>query len=261
VCGSSTYNFNSSLKNTYRKHAKRLRRTGEGVQENEDSSQGSEETHSFYIMGDGPCVETPPHAVNIWSAWLFIYLTIRLTKFLDQIEEEFPFFPTLHRILASRPNITPIVITTALGPQGPKTVWYQPPDNNGNTDDNRNIDPQLLNEPATVQVAPPTPQRERSFGNDVGGLVNAKKMRTPGPQHGPKPSSASREAIENAYKTISKLPQKRSLADTLMEIQRYIIYCVVVIFSYLFLGRILPPRRLKIEAAPTLSCVSRLLMR
>jgi hypothetical protein len=101
--------------------------------------------------------------------------------------------------LASRPNITPIVITTALGPQGPKTVWYQPPDNNSN------IDPQLLrlNEPVTV--APPTPQQERSFGNDAGGSVNTKKMRTPGPQHGPKPSSASREAIENAYKTISKL--------------------------------------------------------
>ncbi|KAF8811785.1 hypothetical protein BYT27DRAFT_7208178 [Phlegmacium glaucopus] len=70
-----------SLKTVYKKHAKRLHQTGEGVQENEDGSQGSEETLSFYIMGDGPCVETPPHAVNIWK----------------EIEKEFPFFPTLHR--------------------------------------------------------------------------------------------------------------------------------------------------------------------
>ncbi|KAF8814097.1 hypothetical protein BYT27DRAFT_7250358 [Phlegmacium glaucopus] len=110
-----------SLKTVYKKHAKRLRQTGEGVQENEDGLQGSEETLSFYIMGDGPCVETPPHAVNIWK----------------EIEKEFPFFPTLHRIWASHPNVTPIVITTALGPQGSKTVWYQPPDENRNTAINR----------------------------------------------------------------------------------------------------------------------------
>jgi hypothetical protein len=184
-------------------------------------------------MGDGPCVETPLHAVNMGSAWLFFYfyLTINLNDFPEQIEEEFPFFPTLHRILASRPNVTPIVITTALGLQGSKTVWYQPPDRNTVTDDNSNIDPQLLNEPTTT-VAPPTPQRERSFGNDAGGLVNANpqgpnamKTRTPGPQRGPKPSSVSREAIENSSsKAVSKLPQKRSLADTLMEIQRCIFF-------------------------------------
>jgi hypothetical protein len=134
--------------------------------------------------------------------------------------------------LASRPNVTPIVITTALGPQGSKTVWYQPPDNISNTNDNSNIDPQLLNEPVAAG-APLTPQRERSFGNDAAGLMNANphgpypsqvvntiKTKTPGPQRGPRASSGSRDAIENACKAVSKLPQKRSLADTLMEIQR-----------------------------------------
>lgn len=60
------YTSGSSLKNVYKKHVKRLCRTGEGT----------EETLLFYIMGDGPCVETPPHAVNIWSAWLTFYLSI-----------------------------------------------------------------------------------------------------------------------------------------------------------------------------------------
>ncbi|KIK00664.1 hypothetical protein K443DRAFT_132596 [Laccaria amethystina LaAM-08-1] len=112
-----------SLKNVYKRHAKQLRRTGEGVQENEEGAQGGEETLSFYIMGN------------------------------EEIEEDFPFFPTLHCIWASHPNVTPIVITTALGPQGSKTVWYQPPNNNNSADDNSNIDPWLLNEPVAT-VAP-----------------------------------------------------------------------------------------------------------
>ena len=164
---------------------------------------------------------------------IFIYLSIGLIDFQEQIEEEFPFFPALHRILASCPNVTPIIITTALGPQGSKTVWYQPPDNNSNTDDNSNIDPQLLNEPVAT-VEPLTPQQERSFGDDAGALVNAMKTRTPGSQRGPKPSSISRNAIENARKAVSKLPQKRSLADTLMEIQRYVIFHHDCCYHFLF---------------------------
>ncbi|KAH9971582.1 hypothetical protein BGW80DRAFT_1460533 [Lactifluus volemus] len=199
------------LTNCYKKHAKRLHQTGEGV-DNNNGSQGSEETLSFYIMGDGPCVKTPPHAVNIWK----------------QIEQEFPFFPTLHRIFASRPNVTPIVVTTALGPQGQKTVWYQPPD------DNSNIDPELLKESVPPAAGHLMPQRECSFGNYASGFVNTdppspepasqavniKKSATPGPQRGPKPSMVSRDAMENARKAVAKLPQKRSIADTLMEIQR-----------------------------------------
>jgi hypothetical protein len=60
-----SYNSGSSLKNVYKKHVKRLRRTGEGVQENEDGSQGTEESLSFYIMGDGPCIKTPLHASTL----------------------------------------------------------------------------------------------------------------------------------------------------------------------------------------------------
>jgi hypothetical protein len=57
-------------------------------------------------------------------------------NFAEEIERAFPFFPRRHAIFASRPNVTPICITTALGPSGRSTVWYQPPDHL--------IDPQLL---------------------------------------------------------------------------------------------------------------------
>lgn len=56
-----------SLTKVYAKHAKRLRATGEGVADNSDEAPGSEGTLKFYIGGEGPCVETPHYARNIWS--------------------------------------------------------------------------------------------------------------------------------------------------------------------------------------------------
>jgi hypothetical protein len=64
------------------------------------------------------------------------------------MEKAFPFFPCLHAILASCPNVTPICITTPLGPNGHSTVWYQPPDHV--------IDPQLLAS-STAPVLPKGP--------------------------------------------------------------------------------------------------------
>ena len=91
----------------------------------------------------------------------------------------------------------------------------------------------MLNESGITMAQ--MPQREWSFGDDGSGLVNANPnpapqvvntmnlnvpAKTPGPQHGPKPSSASCDAIENAHKAVSKLPQKCSFADTMLEIQQ-----------------------------------------
>lgn len=107
----------------------------------------------------------------------------------------------------------------------------------------------MLKESAPSAAGHPTPQRERFFGNNASGFVNVdvpgpelasqavniEKSNTPGSQRGPKPSMVSRDAIENACKAISKLPQKRSLADTLMEIQWYFFYPFLIFtFSYFF---------------------------
>jgi hypothetical protein len=54
------------LVKTYRKHAGRLKQTGEGVGAN--STDGAEETLDFYIPQDGPDHSTPTTAVNLWSA-------------------------------------------------------------------------------------------------------------------------------------------------------------------------------------------------
>jgi len=151
-----------------------------------------------------------------------------ITISLEQIEKDFKFFPRLHQIFTSRPNVTPIVITTALGPHGRKTVWYQPPDD-GTTQ-----------APASGPLPPSNPihSPSRAFGTDVTPAVvnqtGAAPISTPVPpatfpdnsvapppsgQHAPKSSAISREAIEKARSYIEKVPQKRTLLDTLIEIQ------------------------------------------
>ncbi|KAF9232460.1 hypothetical protein BU15DRAFT_81226 [Melanogaster broomeanus] len=69
-----------------------------------------DEYFDCYIPVSGPDVTTTTEAQSIW----------------DEIVEAFPFFPALHRIFSTRPNVTPIAITTGVGPHGKKTVHFQP---------------------------------------------------------------------------------------------------------------------------------------
>ena len=126
------YKLYFRLTRVYWKHADRLRQTGEGVENNDSSDQeGQERVLDFYIPGSGPTGSTPAFAVNVWGelSACFKHLNVEFIAFLEQIKQAFPFFPCLHAIFATRLNVTPICVTTALGPNGHSTVWYQPPDN------------------------------------------------------------------------------------------------------------------------------------
>jgi hypothetical protein len=46
---------------------------------------------------------------------------------LEQIINDFPYFPELHCLLSTSPNFNPPAVTTGVGPQGHKTVHYQAP--------------------------------------------------------------------------------------------------------------------------------------
>jgi hypothetical protein len=156
-------------------------------------------------------------------------------NFAEEIEKNFPFFPRLHAIFASRPNVTPICITTALGPNGRSTVWYQPPDHL--------IDPQLLALSAQTAPAPSVPSEippansqtpiatpSRVFGNDIKSIVNEAvpvsqpPPMTPGTENiktrTPKASTFSNDILAKARASIQAVPKKRTLGETLMEIQR-----------------------------------------
>ena len=155
--------------------------------------------------------------------------------FAEEIEKIFPFFPRLHAIFASRPNVTPICITTALGPNGRSTVWYQPPDHL--------IDPQLLAISSLARVPmemshtnsqiAPTGTPSRIFGSDMANEAvpaSQDSQLPPTPTPGienipirtqtPKPSTFSNDILAKARASIQAVPKKRTLGETLMDIQR-----------------------------------------
>ena len=187
---------------------------------------------TFRISGTGPDASTPADALNLWgeSCCSIFFFTFRKLSFIlpEQIEKAFPFFPRLHCIFATRPNVNPICTTTALGPQGRSTTWYQPPVQRI-TDDV--IDPELLREhtpaPAAAHdvtfdapavdvpardLAPKTPQ--------------ATQATTPAQNRPPRSSSFSHDALQRACASITSIPKKRTVVDTLLDLQRYAVLLI-----------------------------------
>ncbi|KAF8056303.1 hypothetical protein FPV67DRAFT_1531959 [Lyophyllum atratum] len=189
----------------YRKHAKRLTKTGEGI--GGPDSQSDDTPASFFIEGGGPNEETPAHALNIW----------------DEIVRVWPYFPRMHALFGSRPNVTPIAVTTGVGPNGLQTQWFQRPDDF--------IDPVLLNTPERPVASAPTQPltATRSFGSEHTNYEpgtptpsQVSRSQVSGsllPRYA-KPSSASRDAIERLKASNSTVPKKRSAIDQLLELSK-----------------------------------------
>lgn len=142
----------------YKTQALRLRQTGGGIGQETDESndldafpldgtgEGVEyahfvslnmvsfvapETHlRYYIGADGPGADTPEEAKNLWGTYICLRVVMNLTprRFVEDICAKFEFFPQLHQLVATRPNVIPICLTTGIGPSGPETIFVQQPD-------------------------------------------------------------------------------------------------------------------------------------
>jgi len=148
---------------------------------------------------------------------------------LDKITKDFPFFPELHRLFSTRPNITPIAVTTAIGPDGPRTIHYQAPDNAGGALARPEpvIDPELL-----ALEAPVPPQAHHILGNTniinlpptIQRAENAMGFKTPARE--PKISNFGSAKLENAVtkarESIKTTPIKRSsgIEDTFTKMAK-----------------------------------------
>jgi hypothetical protein len=162
-----------------------------------------------------PALPSPLLLLKLTFGVSFVVMTAEMlgscfSFLLEEIEEAFPFFPCLHAIFATRPNVTPICVTTPLGPNGCSTTWYQPPNNL--------TDPQLCaSVPTHSDVHLTTPEIQetatstRVFGNDAMSGANIapsipQPPATPAPgventpprTRPPKPSSFGRDLIEKA---------------------------------------------------------------
>jgi len=149
---------------------------------------------------------------------VFSHLIPLLLKiFLEQIEQQFSFFPRLHPIMASRSNVTPITVTTGVGPNGRKTVYYQ--------DLNEGVSG-VFSEPVDTTRQYHTflaaLEGEHARCQQVVSEVPDKENQAPSPP-AITPSVAKMAATNlllKAKASIRKVSLKPTLEETLMEMQR-----------------------------------------
>ncbi|THU93189.1 hypothetical protein K435DRAFT_861714 [Dendrothele bispora CBS 962.96] len=209
-----------TLTNKYNEMASELCQTGGGLR----TEEGSQHVElPFYVGADGPDANTRDEAVNLW----------------DDLCKRWAPFSQLHKFFATRPNVTPIVATTGLGPNGARTVWIQPRDSASIS--NENIDPVLLALSNPPPAAPPVPYAHETPVFDVDDVHPTPQVQPEQPAHavvaatsvlvppstpasqatapvssqasakrGPKSSTYSREAIDKAAQNITPIRQQKS---------------------------------------------------
>ncbi|KIK34680.1 hypothetical protein CY34DRAFT_17552 [Suillus luteus UH-Slu-Lm8-n1] len=226
------------LVNHYKHHAHRLRTTGVGIQDDNTGYDPDEEHFNHYIPTSGPDNSTP---MNIKSIW-------------DEIVSKFPFFLDLHRMLSTHPNVTPIVITTGVGPAGKKTLHYQAPSEDEDEHEGHPASPpsqvfsatqmqqfQTLQQALDAASFPTSQSFADPFADSFPSNFNLdseKENHLPPPTLTPNQVSSkskvasatpptrtsksllSHDALEKAKQCISKLPKKRTFEDVLTNLQQ-----------------------------------------
>ncbi|KAG1866694.1 hypothetical protein F4604DRAFT_1927985 [Suillus subluteus] len=211
------------LVNHYKHHARRLKTTGKGIQD-DPGYEHDEEHFDHYVPMSSPDDSTPKHIKSIW----------------DEIVLKFPYFPELHCMLSTRPNVTPIVITTGVGPTAPSKD-----ENEGHLTSPQVFSAMQLQQICTLQEAldaasgtsplspsfldsfppsldfdesekenfllPPTPKQVSSNSHPT--------TSAPPSTHTPKAS----DAIKKAKQRISKLLKKQTFEDVLANLQQQLL--------------------------------------
>lgn len=201
------------LAKVYKQHAKRLTITGEGI--DPDSEDGADsQTCSYFIEAGGPDENTPEQAKNIW----------------DDIISQFPFFPDLHRIWATKPNKNPIAVTTGVGPSGKRTLIMQPLSGSRadhEAGDTAELTDSQCQEIQTLQDALNFAQQSFSpedLSFEKENVVPFSTQLRPDPFTPlctvPWSSSMSQETLMKAKECIQKVAKKRTIEDTLMDIHK-----------------------------------------
>ncbi|KAG6330303.1 hypothetical protein ID866_8784 [Astraeus odoratus] len=182
----------------YKCHAVKLHTTRNGIQKDGDvDGSDSEKFCNFYIGVDGSNEGTSLEAKNIWN----------------QIIKQFPFFSELHRIFVACPNITPIAMTTEVGPQGKKTLHLQPLDEPQIEFSSSQVSQiQTLQDALNYVQAQTSADMARDDTRDLSQTLSEKD---------PRVSSLSWKSFSKAKEHVQKVLKKHTIEDTLFEIQKY----------------------------------------
>jgi hypothetical protein len=153
---------------------------------------------------------------------------------VDQIVIAFPFFPQLHTLLATHPNLNPVAISTGIGPNGHELQNFR-----GSVDHQSRISDDMIDPALCVldsnSVIPPTaspvtspPMASPPIACAVVSFATAQENMLPIPRsttpaRGPKQSTFGSErldaAVAKANTTISRIPKKQTLEDSFLSVQ------------------------------------------
>ncbi|KLO05734.1 hypothetical protein SCHPADRAFT_838981 [Schizopora paradoxa] len=141
----------------------------------------------------------------------------KIERISGDITKKFPFFPKLHELCASRPNMIPVAVTTGVGPNGRRTQNYQAPEGANSA---AGEEPSEDLPPTQPEFAPAS---QATFNN---GKENMQPMYPPVPSSTPAtpttPGPAGRQPQASSFGSIlekakSRIPAKRTIEDRLSE--------------------------------------------
>lgn len=178
---------------------------------------------------------------------MLVFILVTNSILEETITDEWKFFPRMHKLLATKPNAIPPVITTGVGPAGRKVRFFQAPDGTTMASQSESADVQhgyatMLEVLASAQRAAAAAGQPLSHSapgdEEFGGGADMDDVATSAPRGAvlapvrnthttPKANAAAAAAkllVEKAKSTIKKIPPKASLEDTLMKLSK----CVVL---------------------------------
>ena len=115
----------SSLRKKYSEKVKLIVETGSGVKVADFQAQDTDSV-CYKVPAAGPNENTAPEARNIWGKNLFSY-QIKLSNLMviEQIAKDFIYFPQLHGILSTHPNLNPIQVVMGYSPHGREVTCFR----------------------------------------------------------------------------------------------------------------------------------------
>ncbi|KAG2338221.1 hypothetical protein BDR05DRAFT_1004367 [Suillus weaverae] len=194
------------LTRKYWQHGKCLRTTGKGIHGSDVEDNLSEnEFFDCYVPAGGPNSMTTTKMKSIW----------------DEIVAKFPFFPVLHQILSSCPNITLIAMTT-----GDDDI---PPFMSSQHMQMQSLHDILMAAVPRCELSPSFESSQDPFvldtSNDDIQYNDGKKENAPllsqvtPVRCPPKPSSMSQDILERAKQRIAKVLKKQGMEEVLLKLQ------------------------------------------
>jgi hypothetical protein len=132
--------------------------------------------------------------------------------------------------MATRPNVTPIVVTTGVGPNGRQTIYYQDPNEDSGTSGVFDPPPERQYQTLLAALQGEAAHREQQPANptpaDILDQENQPLAATPST-----PKTLAATLLLKAKASICKVVPKLTLEETLINMQKYVLFNLFLLSS------------------------------